>query len=55
MNTVRNGKGSKNRVSDYKRYSDNYLEINWAKKEPTIQEEVKSDYEYNIKTKEEIL
>ena len=44
MNTVKNGKGSKSRIGDYKRYVDNYLEINWKNQKN----------EHNIQTEEKI-
>ena len=30
LNTVQNGKGSKSRISDYKKFTDNYEQINWG-------------------------
>ncbi len=30
MNTVQNGKGSKSRITNKKRFSDNWDEINWG-------------------------
>lgn len=29
---VQNGKGSKSRINDYKKYTDNYREIDWRTK-----------------------
>jgi len=30
LNTVQNGKGSKSRISNFKKFSDNYTDINWG-------------------------
>ncbi len=38
LNTVQNGKGSKNRVSNQQNYSSRHSEIDWSKKSPDIKD-----------------